>query len=151
MAVQSDPPSWGLPRIAQRDRLGATRPSFVYPDQAGAGITAYVIDTGIDVNHVDFGDRARWGANFISDSPNVDENGHGTHIAGTVGGTSYGVAKRVNLVAVKVLDRNNRGANSGFISGMDWVIRDARDKRAVVNMSLSSMSSRALNDAVDRL
>ncbi|KAG0247375.1 subtilisin-like serine protease, partial [Actinomortierella ambigua] len=150
-ATQSNPPSWGLPRIAQRDRLGATRPAFVYPDQAGAGITAYVIDTGINVNHVDFGGRARWGANFIRGSPNSDEDGHGTHVAGTVGGTSYGVAKKANLVAIKVLDRNGNGATSGIIAGMDWALRDARDKRAVVNMSLGGSSSRALNDAVDRL
>ncbi|KAF9160464.1 hypothetical protein DFQ26_005501 [Actinomortierella ambigua] len=150
-ATQSNPPSWGLPRIAQRDRLGATRPAFVYPDEAGAGITAYVIDSGINVNHVDFGGRARWGANFIRGSPNVDEDGHGTHVAGTVGGTSYGVAKKVDLVAIKVLDRNGSGPTSGIIAGMDWALRDARDKRAIVNMSLGGGSSRALNDAVDRL
>ncbi|KAF9164501.1 hypothetical protein DFQ26_001392, partial [Actinomortierella ambigua] len=151
MAVQSNPPTYGLPRIAQRNRLGGSRPGYKYPDQAGAGITAYVIDTGINVNHVDFGGRARWGANYIRGSPNIDENGHGTHVAGTVGGARYGVAKKANLVAVKVLDRNNRGANSGIIAGMDWVVRDARGKRAVVNMSLGGGSSRALNDAVDRL
>ncbi|KAG0249163.1 hypothetical protein DFQ27_000326, partial [Actinomortierella ambigua] len=130
MATQANPPTYGLPRITQRNRLGDSRPGYKYPNQAGAGITAYIIDSGININHVDFGGRARLGANFIRGSPNFDDNGHGTHVAGTVGGTLYGVAKKVDLVSVKVLNREGRGMGSGFIAGMDWVVRDARGKRA---------------------
>ncbi|KAF9978776.1 hypothetical protein BGZ73_000423 [Actinomortierella ambigua] len=150
-ASQANPPSYGLPRIAQRNRLTNTRTTYKFPNQAGAGVTAYILDTGINTRHVDFQGRARMGANFIRGSPNTDENGHGTHVAGTVGSASFGVAKKVNLIGVKVLDRGGSGATSGIIAGMDWVVRDARGKRAVVNMSLGGGASRALNDAVDRL
>jgi len=133
-AAQQSPRSWGLPRISQR-RLNLNAPYF-YQNQAGSGVTAYVIDTGINTNHVEFGGRATMGANFIQGSPNIDENGHGTHVAGTIGGQSFGVAKNVRLVGVKVLARNGQGSFSGIIAGMDWVAQRARGSKAVVNMSL---------------
>ncbi|KAG0217316.1 putative serine proteinase, precursor [Mortierella sp. GBAus27b] len=146
---QAGAPSWGLPRVSQRRRNPSA--PYLYQDQAGAGVTAYVIDTGINTAHSDFGGRAVMGANFIQGSPNTDENGHGTHVAGTIGGTRFGVAKKVRLVGVKVLSRNGQGSNSGIIAGMDWVAQRARGTKAVVNMSLGGGKSPAVDQAVNRL
>ncbi|KAG0201394.1 hypothetical protein BGX28_005772 [Mortierella sp. GBA30] len=145
---QTNPPSWGLARVSQRNR---GRGPYNYPDSAGAGVTAYVLDTGINTAHVEFGGRAVMGANFIRGAPNTDDHGHGTHVAGTIGGANYGVAKRANLVGVKVLDSGNRGANSGMIQALDWIIRVNKGKKAIVNMSIVGGRSNALNDAVDRV
>ncbi|KAF9333336.1 hypothetical protein BG006_003751 [Podila minutissima] len=148
-AAQQSPRSWGLPRISQR-RLNLNAP-YYYQDQAGQGVTAYVVDTGINTNHVEFGGRATMGANFIQGSPNTDENGHGTHVAGTIGGRSYGVAKNVRLVGVKVLSRDGQGSFSGIIAGMDWVAQRARGSKAVVNMSLGGGKSQAVDAAANRI
>ncbi|KAG0205054.1 hypothetical protein BGX28_003218 [Mortierella sp. GBA30] len=145
--AQSNPPSWGLARVSERNNGGT---SYKYANSAGAGVTAYVVDTGINTAHVDFGGRAKMGANFIQGSPNTDENGHGTHVAGTIGGASYGVAKKVNLVGVKVLDRSGSGSTSGIVQALDWIIKVNKGK-AVVNMSLGGGTSQALNDAVGRV
>ncbi|KAF9179166.1 hypothetical protein BGZ51_007161 [Haplosporangium sp. Z 767] len=142
-------PTWGLARVSQRNLNNNA--DYLYNDAAGEGITAYVIDTGIYVGHSEFGGRASWGANFISGSADIDENGHGTHVAGTIGGTKYGVAKKANLVGVKVLDANGDGTNSGVIAGMDWVAEHAEAGKSVVNMSLGGDKSRAVDDAVARL
>ncbi|KAG0256572.1 hypothetical protein DFQ27_005657 [Actinomortierella ambigua] len=147
-ASQPSPPSWGLSRVSSRN-LAPGAP-YVYQNAAGAGVTAYVIDTGISVSHTDFGGRATSGANFITGSPNTDENGHGTHVAGTIGGTRFGVAKRVNLVGVKVLNRQGSGSFSGIIGGMDWVTQRA-NSRSVVNMSLGGGKSAAVDAAVNRM
>ncbi|KAF9986866.1 hypothetical protein BGZ75_001320 [Mortierella antarctica] len=147
--TQTSPPSWGLPRISQRDRN--LQSPYIYQDQAGSGVTAYVIDTGINTGHVEFGGRATMGANFIQGSVNTDENGHGTHVAGTIGGTRFGVAKRVNLVGVKVLDAQGSGSFSGIIAGMDWVSQRARGTKAVVNMSLGGGKSQSVDAAATRI
>jgi subtilisin family serine protease len=141
-------PSWGLDRVDQRPR----RPSgsYRYPAGGGAGVTVYVLDTGIRVSHTDFGGRARYGWDFIgNDRYAGDCNGHGTHVAGTVGGTRYGVAKRVRLVAVRVLDCQGRGSYSQIIAGIDWVVAHAA-RPAVVNMSLEGPADSVLDDAVRR-
>ncbi|KAG0328534.1 hypothetical protein BG000_000429 [Podila horticola] len=91
------------------------------------------------------------GANFIQGSPNTDENGHGTHVSGTIGGKSFGVAKNVRLVGVKVLARDGQGSFSGIIAGMDWVAQRARGSKAVVNMSLGGGKSQAVDSAANRL
>ncbi|KAF9422640.1 hypothetical protein BGZ94_008523 [Podila epigama] len=148
-ASQSNPPSWGLTRVSQND-LDTTAP-FAYPDSAGSGITAYIVDTGVFINHTDFGGRATWGANFIEGSKDTDENGHGTHVAGTIGGTLYGVAKNVTLVGVKVLDAQGSGSTSSVIGGMDWVAKNAVAGKSVVNMSLGGSKSQAIDDAAGRL
>jgi len=134
---QNNAPSWGLPRVSQRRRQPSA--PYIYQNQAGSGVTAYVLDTGINTAHVDFGGRATMGANFISGSPNTDENGHGTHVAGTIGGSRFGVAKKVRLVGVKVLSRQGSGSTSGIIAGMDWVAQRARGTKSVVNMSLGKI------------
>lgn len=108
-------------------------------------------DTGIYTSHPDFGGRASFGANF-ADNSNTDGNGHGTHVAGTTGSNTYGVAKKTNLIAVKVLGSDGSGTNSGVISGINWAANDVRSKgrsgKAVANMSLGGSFSQATNNAV---
>lgn len=107
--TQANPPSWGLDRIDQRNL--PLDSSYTYPNTA-SNVRAYIIDTGIRTTHGDFGGRASWGTNTV-DTNNTDCNGHGTHVAGTVGGSSYGVAKGVRLVAVKVLNCSGSGTTAG--------------------------------------
>jgi len=144
IATQSNPP-WGLDRIDQVARpLNAT---YSYTS-TGAGVNAYIIDTGIRVTHTTFGGRASVGFDAIGDGRNgIDCNGHGTHVAGTVGGSAYGVAKAVRLFAVRVLSCSGSGSNSGVIAGVDWVTRN-RVRPAVANMSLGGGASTALDNAV---
>ena len=139
--------TWGLDRIDQRDR--PVNGTFVY-NNTGAGVKAYIIDTGILTSHSDFGGRAIHGFDFVNnDADATDCNGHGTHVAGTVGGATWGVAKGVTLVAVRVLDCNGSGATSGVIAGVDWVTSNhAAGQPAVANMSLGGSASAALDTAV---
>ena len=146
-ATQS-PATWGLDRIDQRDR--PLDNSYTY-NATGAGVTAYVIDTGILTNHTQFGGRAVSGYTAINDGRGTSDcNGHGTHVAGTVGGSTYGVAKGVRLVAVRVLDCAGSGSNSGVIAGVDWVTQNhTAGSPAVANMSLGGGISSALDAAVN--
>lgn len=144
--TQPSPPSWGLDRADQRDLpLDA---AYTYSTTADT-VTAYVIDTGIRTTHSDFGGRASWGVNTVNDGNDTDCHGHGTHVAGTIGGKAHGVAKGVKLVAVKVLGCTGSGPNSGVIAGVDWVTANA-NRPAVANMSLGGGISTALDDAVKR-
>lgn len=145
-ATQSNA-TWGLDRIDQRDRpLNGT---YVY-NATGSGVKAYIIDTGILGSHNEFGGRVISGYTAISDGRGTtDCNGHGTHVAGTVGGSTYGVAKSVTLVPVRVLDCNGSGSNSGVIAGVDWVTTNhLAGQPAVANMSLGGGASSALDTAV---
>src|SRR4051812_41293308 len=119
LTTQSNPPSWGLDRIGQRDL--PLNQTYSYT-ATGAGVNAYIIDTGIRITHTTFGGRASVAFDAVADGRNgIDCNGHGTHVSGTVGGSSFGVAKSVRLFAVRVLDCNGSGTNSGVIAGVDWV------------------------------
>ncbi|WP_246613625.1 S8 family serine peptidase [Paractinoplanes bogorensis] len=144
--TQKNPP-WGLDRIDQRP-VKASK-SFT-PTDDGSAVHAYVLDTGIRISHVDFGGRASYGYDAISGSTNANDcNGHGTHVAGTIGGTIFGVAKKVQLVAVRVLDCKGEGSLSQVISGVNWVTAHAV-KPAVANMSMGGSFSASLNAAVQR-
>ncbi|MGB2569378.1 S8 family peptidase [Micromonospora citrea] len=146
--TQSPTSSWGLDRLDQRAL--PLNNSYTYPN-TGSGVKAYIIDTGIRTSHSDFGGRAISGFDSVDGGTADDCNGHGTHVAGTVGGTSYGVAKGVTLVGVRVLDCEGSGTNAGVIQGVDWVTGDhAAGQLAVANMSLGGGFDQALNDAVAR-
>jgi subtilisin family serine protease len=148
-AVQDPAPNWGLDRV---DQSGFPLDGAYSYDSDGAGVTVYVLDSGIDPGQPDFAGRATIGADFVGDGQNgVDCYGHGTHVAGTVGGTVYGVAKAVSLVAVRVLDCTGSGTFSGVIDAVDWVTANhAPGVPAVVNMSFGGARSQALNDAVEQ-
>ena len=140
--------TWGLDRIDQLSRpLSGT---FGYTN-TGQGVNAYIIDTGIRYDHAEFGGRASFGFDAFTDGQNGNDcDGHGTHVAGTVGGTTYGVAKAVTLKAVRVLDCGGSGSWSGVIAGMDWVTAN-HVKPAVANMSLGGGASTAVDDAARRM
>ena len=138
-------PSWGLDRIDQRNLPLDNTYNYNYD---GSGVTAYIIDTGIMITHNDFAGRASIGYDSVGDGQNGNDcNGHGTHVSGTVGGTSYGVAKGVSLVAVRVLNCSGSGSTSGVIAGVNWVTTNHHDP-AVANMSLGGSASKALDNAV---
>ncbi|KOV85666.1 S8 family peptidase [Nocardia sp. NRRL S-836] len=150
--TQTPTPSWGIDRIDQR-ALPLDN-SYTYPN-AGSGVTAYIIDTGIRTTHTDFGGRASHGRDTVdNDNDATDCNGHGTHVAGTVGGTRFGVAKDVKLVAVRVLNCSGSGTFAGVIAGIDWVTADVQGnparKPAVANMSLGGGANQTVDDAVKR-
>lgn len=137
--------TWGLDRIDQRDLPLSGDYTFA---NDGSNVHAYVIDTGIRTTHDDFGGRALHGFDAVdNDNDATDCNGHGTHVAGTVGGAEWGVAKGVTLVAVRVLDCQGSGTISGVVAGVDWVTANAQ-LPAVANMSLGGGSSSTLDDAV---
>ena len=145
--TEAAPPApWGLDRVDQRTLpLSA---SYTW-GTSGAGVSVYIIDTGIRTTHQDFGGRAVWDFNAVKgNDPDTDCMGHGTHVAGTVGGTTYGVAKGVSLHAVKVLDCTGSGRWSWVIAGIDWVTAHAA-KPAVANMSIGGDYNQAVNDAVE--
>ncbi|MFF6884981.1 S8 family serine peptidase [Streptomyces sp. NPDC012421] len=145
-ATQPNPPSWGLDRIDQRAL--PLNQSYTYPDTAGQGVTAYIIDTGVRISHGDFGGRAFNGFDAVdNDNVSQDGNGHGTHVAGTVAGSAYGVAKKAKIVGVRVLDNNGSGTTAGVVAGIDWVTRNAV-KPAVANMSLGGGADATLDAAV---
>jgi len=146
--------SWGLSRISFGGAIsGGLPPRFIYPANGGTGVTVYVADTGILTTHQDFGSRASFGVNYSTDSSTADGNGHGTHCAGTIGGTTYGVAKGVTLVAVKVLSSGGSGSIAGIVNGVNWVTARATSGKSVISMSLGGSGSQpslttAVNSAV---
>ena len=139
--------TWGLDRVDQRDLPLST--TYEY-NANGTGVKVYIVDTGIRFDHVEFAGRAITGFDAItSGGTAADCNGHGTHVAGTVGGTTYGIAKNVGLIAVRVLDCAGSGTTAGVIAGVDWVTGNhAAGQPAAANMSLGGGASTALDNAV---
>ncbi|KAJ7485706.1 peptidase S8/S53 domain-containing protein [Mycena latifolia] len=162
---------WGLARVSHRDKLSLqTFNRYEYEPAGGEGVDVYVIDTGINIGHVEFQGRASWGKTFLENGGDEDDNGHGTHCAGTIASRKYGVAKAANLIAVKVLGSGGTGYMSDVIAGVGFALRSALDKAeiakaeyratgktthkgSVANLSLgggkSSALDRAVNAAVD--
>ncbi|MBO8185437.1 S8 family peptidase [Streptomyces spirodelae] len=146
--TQTNPPSWGLDRIDQKTNKLDRK--YTYPAAAGKGVTAYVIDTGVRISHREFGGRASYGYDAVDkDSTAQDGNGHGTHVAGTIAGTSYGVAKKAKIVAVRVLDDEGSGTTALAVAGVDWVTKHHKGP-SVANMSLGGGKDAALDAAVKR-
>ncbi|WP_233625297.1 S8 family peptidase [Actinoplanes sp. ATCC 53533] len=142
--TQTNPPSYGLDRIDQRNR--PLNQAYTYNTNA-ANVHAYIIDTGIRTTHQDFGGRAVSGFDAVDGGAADDCNGHGTHVAGTVGGSAHGVAKGVQLVAVRVLNCEGSGTTAQVVAGIDWVTANAVEP-AVANMSLGGGADTALDNAV---
>lgn len=147
-ATTQSNPDWGLDRIDQKALPLNSTYSYL---QTGSGTTAYIVDTGILSSHQEFSGRVLSGYTAISDgNGTTDCNGHGTHVAGTVGGTTYGVAKNVNLVPIRILGCDGSGASSNVIAGLDWILKNGK-KPAVVNMSLGGEANASLDSAVENL
>jgi subtilisin family serine protease len=152
IVTTESPATWGLDRIDHGAGAPLLDNSYTYSSR-GTGVTAYIIDTGILFAHAEFGGRAVKGYDAVTTGGTAaDCNGHGTHVAGTVGGTTYGVAKDVRLVAVRVLDCGGSGTWSGVIAGMDWVTGNhGAGISAVANMSLGGGANASVDDAVRRM
>lgn len=142
--------TWGIDRADQRSLpLSGT---FAYPDSGGAGVKAYVIDTGVRATHTEFAGRVAPGYTAVVDGFGTDDcNGHGTHVAGTIGGRTYGIAKQVTIVPVRVLDCFGSGTLSGVIAGIDWVTANNKGAPAVANMSLGAAATATVDAAVERM
>lgn len=152
-----------MARISHRESLSfGTFNKYLYAEDGGEGVDAYVIDTGTNVDHVDFEGRATWGKTVPEGDADEDGNGHGTHCSGTIAGKKYGVAKKANVYAVKVLRSNGSGTMSDVVKGVEWAAeahikksKDAKNgkvkgfKGSVANMSLGGGSSRTLDLAVN--
>nr|QIK03897.1 subtilisin-like serine protease precursor [Lignosus rhinocerotis] len=155
VVTQIDAP-WGLQRISQDERLpDGSDPSllvynYTYEESAGSGVDIYILDTGIRTTHNEFGGRARWGPTFTG-TPDEDIYGHGTHCAGTAGGSRVGVAKKASLIAVKVLGDDGSGPWSSIISGLDYVVTEfiRTGVPSIASMSLSGLASDAMDSAVE--
>ncbi|KAJ5649606.1 Subtilisin-like serine protease [Penicillium longicatenatum] len=161
-ALEKNAP-WGLARISHRDSLSfGTFNKYLYAEDGGEGVDAYVIDTGTYVDHVDFEGRATWGKTIPQGDEDADGNGHGTHCSGTIAGKKYGVAKKANVYGVKVLRSSGSGTMSDVVKGVEWAaeahIKKTKAAKAgkakgfkgsVANMSLGGGSSRTLDLAVN--
>lgn len=160
LMTQEDAP-WGLKRLSKandkslKSIFALEEELYKYPSSAGKDVDVYIIDTGINVEHEDFEGRAKWGKTIPLFDLDIDGNGHGTHCAGTIGSKTFGVAKKANLIAVKVLRTSGFGTNSDVIKGVEWVAKQHRKnarkgRQSAANMSLGGGRSLTLEKVVDR-
>lgn len=154
---------WGLARVSHRDALSfGTFNKYLYAADGGEGVDVYVIDTGTNTDHVDFEGRAHWGKTIPAGDEDVDGNGHGTHCSGTIAGKKYGVAKKANVYAVKVLRSNGSGTMADVVAGVEFAAKSHLDqvkaakngkrkgfKGSAANMSLGGGKTKALDDVVN--
>lgn len=151
LVEQRNAPSWGLGRVSVKKNQQLRDTHYYYDSSAGEGIWGYDIDTGVDITHPDFEGRAVWGSNHI-DSSDTDGHGHGTHVGGTMGSKTYGVAKKLKIIAVKVLGANGAGTNAAVVAGIDWSVNHAKQhgmlEKSVMNLSLGGGVNAATNMAV---
>ncbi|CVK91821.1 probable endopeptidase K [Fusarium mangiferae] len=151
LTSQSSAP-WGLARISQVYSEKGVDARYNYDATAGSGSTVYILDSGIRTTHKEFGGRALWGTNFVSGSPDTDEFGHGTRVAGTVGGKTYGAAKGCRMYAVKVIDKDGLSSMSTILQGLQWAVNHAKSrgitKKSIINASLGGPYTKIGNDAV---
>ena len=155
---------WGLARISHRDSLSfGTFNKYLYSEDGGEGVDVYVIDTGTNIAHVDFEGRAKWGKTIPANDEDADGNGHGTHCSGTIAGKKYGVAKKANVIAVKVLKSNGSGTMSDVVKGVEWAVNNHNEnmeaakkgkgkkafKGSAANMSLGGGKAVTLDLAVN--
>jgi cerevisin len=155
---------WGLARLSHRDQLSFSNfNQYLYSADGGEGVDVYIVDTGTSIDHVDFEGRARWGKTIPANDEDIDGNGHGTHCSGTVAGLKYGVAKKANIIAVKVLRSNGSGTMSDVVKGVEYAVEshkrrveDANNgkgrkgfKGSAANMSLGGGKSVTLDLAVN--
>jgi subtilisin family serine protease len=147
---QEDAPSWGLTRVSHFGGVDGGMNNHYSHHEAGAGVDVYVLDTGVFVNHPDIRGRATWGANFITGSVDEDRNGHGSHCAGTIAGSQYGVAKQAHIIAVKVLNDQGSGSYGGIIEGIAWAFRhfQASGRKGIVSMSLGGGSNGGMQPGI---
>lgn len=137
---------WGLARISHRDSLSfGTFNKYLYSADGGDGVDVYVIDTGTNIDHVDFEGRAHWGKTIPADDEDVDGNGHGTHCSGTIAGKKYGVAKKANVYAVKVLKSNGSGSMSDVVKGVEWAAIAHQKKVEIAKKSKKGFKGSAAN------
>lgn len=134
--VQQPSATWGLGRISH---FYSGFLNYIFDSTACRNTVAYVLDTGVRTTHIEFGGRATWGANFVTGSPNTDQNGHGTHVAGTVIGAGTGVCKKGSVIAIKVLDASGAGTMTGLMSGMQWAYNNAVSKK-ILGRSVQQIS-----------
>jgi cerevisin len=133
--------TWGISRVSQCGKLSYSPYDYHYDVNAGKGVNIYVVDTGVNINHADFEGRASWGFNTVNGSANDDIHGHGTHCAGTAASKTYGVAKKANIIAVKVLNDQGYGTTDDIYAGIEWIVKhDSRGKPKVISMSIGSLS-----------
>jgi len=150
--VQQNVPSWGIARVSHKGNIpqGGLPEEYFYDEEySGRGVDVYVLDTVVYIQHNDFGGRASYGANFVGE-PDTDQNSHGTHIAGTAGGTTFGVAKSVSIISVKVLSSMGSGTISNIVLGIQWVTNQYQTSKrpSVVLMAIGGSLNQALNSAV---
>ncbi|KAI8058800.1 peptidase S8/S53 domain-containing protein [Thamnidium elegans] len=141
-------PNWGQSRITQRG-LGSLD-QYTYDDAAGEGIHVFVLDTGVNVDHLDFEGRAENNANFVDNEDETDMGGHGTHVAGKIAGNIYGIAKKVHIHSVKILDKAGDGTTARLIKGITHVIETAIPGKTLINLSLSGPKSRLIDDILNK-
>jgi len=132
--IQHGVPSWGISRVAHHAHPTVKEyKDYEFDRHAGAGVTAYIIDTGVSIGHEDFEGRAEWGMTIPENDEDADGNGHGTHVAGTVAGKTFGIAKKATFKAVKVLSSNGSGSLSDVIKGIEWAITDHQARETAAN------------------